>query len=127
MKKLKILIAEDEKTTQALYKKGISEKAHDMRIVGDGGRALEEYESWKPDVLVLDFTMPISNGYQVLKEVRENKNDSNITIIMVTSMSEKEEIVACAKLGIQGYIIKPFKVAELEQQIVKLYNQHKKK
>ncbi len=125
MAKLKILIAEDDKTTQAIYRHGFSEKLFDKQIASDGAEALDVYNKWNPDVILLDFKMPIYNGYQVLKEIREKNKDKDTTIIMVTGVSDKTEIIACAQKGIQGYIIKPFMLGELEPKVCQIYNEHK--
>ena len=125
MDKLKILVAEDNKVVQALYKKMLPEKLCERRIVADGEEALEIYDQWKPDVLLLDFSMPNMNGYSVLKTIRQERKDSAITIIMISSLSEKEAIVACAKIGIQGYIIKPFKTGEIAKIIFQLHRDKK--
>ena len=119
--KLKILIAEDEKVTQAIYKKGLSENLFTMRLAENGQRALEEYKEWNPDILLLDYSMPLLNGYQVLRTIRETEGDKKVSIIMVTADSDKANIIACAKLGIHGYIVKPFKANELSAKIIQLY------
>ena len=67
------------------------------------------------------MNMPLVNGYEVLKAIRTKRKDLLTTIIMVTSASEKNDVVACAQLGIQGYIVKPFKPEELNLAIVKYH------
>jgi len=121
MAKLNILVAEDEQTTQALYAKAFSEEQFNCNIVENGELALLAYDEKKPDIILLDISMPIRNGFQVLQEIREKKQDAATTIIMVTSVTEKEEIVACAKQGIQGYIIKPFAANELAGKVTQIY------
>ncbi len=121
MSKLKVLIAEDSKLVQFFYEKELSKTMFEIQIAPDGEKALEAYESWKPDIVLLDLNMPIMNGYQVLKAIREDKCDKTTTVIMVTSTSDKNEVVACAKLGIKGYIVKPFKKNVLPIQIIKCH------
>lgn len=117
----KILIAEDNKVTQTLYKQGLPSALCEIKIAGDGEEALEIYKEWHPDIVLLDYGMPILNGFLVLKAIRERENDKQTTIIMVTSMVDKEYILACAKVGIQGYIVKPFKTSEIAKKIFELY------
>ena len=64
--------------------------------------------------------MPEVSGYKVLEAVRSEKgyNDKEIAIIMVTSKSSVEDVRGCAQFGIEGYIIKPFKMKELKDQIL---------
>jgi len=118
MPKLKILVAEDDKVTQKLYEQGLPDKLFDRRIVSNGNEALAVYEEWQPDIVVLDFMMPKVNGFGVLSEIREVHKDKSTTVIMVSSVSEKKEIMACAQLGIQGYIVKPFVIQSLATTIV---------
>lgn len=126
MTPLKILIAEDDRVTQRIYQAALPEALCQNKIVGDGEEALRVYDEWRPDVVLLDFSMPHCNGYQVLKTIREERQDKSTVIIMVTGQSDKGSIVACAKLGVQGYIVKPFVNKELAPKIVKIYRDSKK-
>ena len=125
MPKLKLLIAEDSKAMQSFYRKELPGDLYEQKIVSDGEQALEEYKAWRPDIVLLDMNMPVMNGYQTLKTIREGCRDRSPTIIMVTSASEKDDVIACAKLGIQGYIVKPFKAEAINKAI--LHNHQQKK
>lgn len=125
--KPKILIAEDHKVTMALYRQGLPENLCDIKLVSDGEQALSVYKQWHPDIIVLDHNMPILNGYQVLKAIRESEKDITTSIIMVTSESDKGNIIACAKFGIQGYIVKPFRSNEIAKKIFQFHNTFKQK
>ena len=121
MPKLKLLIAEDDKVTRRIYQKGLPETIFETRMVADGSETLKTYKEWNPDVILLDIMMPVLNGFQVLQKIRTNFKDKATTIIMATSMSEKSSIVECVKLGIQGYVIKPFPREEIASTIVKYH------
>ena len=125
--KLKILIAEDNKLTMGLYKQGLPENLCDLKLVCDGEQALSVYKQWHPDIIILDHNMPVLNGYQVLRAVRETEKDITTSIIMVTSEGDKAGIIACAKLGIQGYIVKPFKATEIAKKIFQFHKTFKQK
>lgn len=113
MAKIKILIAEDDKDTLELYRKGLAEDLFEMRFIMNGKEALDVYQEWQPDIIVLDIVMPVMTGYSVLKEIREKMNDRTTKIVMATSLSTKHDIMDCSKLGIHGYIIKPFQYKEI--------------
>lgn len=125
MPKLKILIAEDDKVTQKLYEQSFPDKLFEVQIVSNGNAALETYQQWQPDIVVLDVFMPVVNGYKVLSEIRQECGDKSTSVIMVTSASDKKDILACAKLGIQGYIVKPFITQKLAATIVGYHNSAK--
>ena len=113
MPKQKILIADDSKAMQLFYAKEIPDAIYEKQIVADGELALRAYENLKPDIILLDLNMPLVNGYEVLKAIRTKHQDHRTTIIMITSDSDKDDVVA--------YIIKPFKPEELNQAIIKYH------
>lgn len=127
MPKLKILVAEDDKVIQKLYEQGLPESLFERKIVSDGDEALAIYKEWKPDIILLDFLMPHVNGFQALTQIREANKDETTTVIMVSSVSEKNEIMACAKLGIQGYIVKPFETQNIAPIIMKYHKANQAK
>jgi len=64
MDKLKLLIAEDDSSTRKLYTEGLSTETFLLRTVNNGEEAWDTYNSWKPDILILDILMPLMTGYQ---------------------------------------------------------------
>jgi CheY-like chemotaxis protein len=119
--KIKILVAEDEGLIRKIYDNGLHKDVFERRIVSNGKDAMKVYKEWNPDIIVLDFNMPIMNGYSVLKEIREKSKDKDTTIIMVTSLSFKDYVMSCIKLGIQGYIVKPIKVGKVGERVLEYY------
>lgn len=121
MGKIKILIAEDEGLIQKLYDNGLHEDVFEKRIVSNGTDVMKAYNEWSPDVILLDVKMPSMSGYSVLKEIREKNKDKDTAIIMATSLSSEDDIMACIKLGIQGYMVKPIKVGEVGEKVLGYY------
>ena len=122
--KLKVLVAEDDKSVVALYEIGFAGEEVELRIAADGGEALKAYLAWKPDILLLDIMLPEMSGYTVLKEIRQGNHDGRTTIVMITSKSGKEDVLDCLKLGIQGYIVKPFKYSEIKEKVLEHHYRH---
>lgn len=69
------------------------------------------------DIILLDVMMPNMNGWDVLKEIRENENTKQIPIIMTTAISEEQKIVKGLKMGADDYIVKPFVLSTLLARI----------
>ncbi|MCX5856050.1 MAG: response regulator, partial [Deltaproteobacteria bacterium] len=105
--KIKILIVEDDLTTRLLYDKGLFNQIFDKKMVVSGKEAILVYNEWHPDIIMLDIYLLEMTGYQVLKTIRTNIKDDETTIVMATSLSDKEDVLSCMKLGIEGYITKP--------------------
>ncbi|HSR36823.1 MAG TPA: response regulator [Desulfurivibrionaceae bacterium] len=126
MAALKILAVEDEEVTRKLISVGLrDEQQFELCLVPNGEDALEEYKRFRPDIVLLDIMMPHMNGYKVLQEIRTNLKDQKTTIIMISSVSEKSEIMACVKLGIQGYILKPFHAKALAETVLQYHRKAK--
>ncbi len=118
-KKLKILVAEDNPLTQKLYSVGLSDSVFDKKIVENGKIAFEVYEKWHPDIVITDIVMPVMNGFQLLQKIRISGKDKKTTLIVSTSSSDKEDVLSCMKMGVQGYIVKPFLSSEISQAVLK--------
>ncbi len=119
--KIKILVVEDDRTTKLLYDKGLFGQLFDKKMVVSGKEALLVYEEWHPAIIILDIYLPEMTGYLVLKKIRTDINDKETTIVMATALSGKEDILSCMKLGIEGYIVKPFKATEIGEKILGYY------
>jgi CheY-like chemotaxis protein len=118
MNEIKILLVDDDKSIQVLYDKGLENTIFAKRFAGNGKEALEIYHAWHPDVIVLDIIMPVMAGYSVLQEIRSKQEDKSTIIIMATSSTDSQDIRDCITLGVQGYIIKPFKLKEIGNTIL---------
>ena len=118
MEKLKVLVAEDHKATQKLYVRFLAEEIFDRNFAKSGEEALDIYRTWKPEVIILDLMLPEVSGYTVLKEIREDLGDKGIPIIISSNLASKDDILSCAKLGVQGYLGKPINGKEIARRVL---------
>jgi DNA-binding response OmpR family regulator len=116
MSEIKILLVDDDKSILDLYDRGLGTDIFEKRFAGTGKEAIEVYHEWRPDVIVLDIIMPVMTGFAVLQEIRSN--DKSTMVIMATSLSTSQDVRDCVKMGIQGYIIKPFLPKEIANRIM---------
>jgi DNA-binding response OmpR family regulator len=119
--KLKMLIVEDSKAVQVIYNTGLSDSVFEKRFETDGEQALEIYHTWKPDIIVLDIMIPGMSGYSVLKAIRKRREDTTTTVVVASSLSERDTVVDILKLGVQGYLVKPFTHKEIGGKILEFY------
>jgi len=119
--KIKTLIAEGDKSALLIYKIGLIEEVFEKRFLTDGNDVLEVYREWKPDILLLDVTLPGKYGYSILKAIREKMQSADTAIIMAASLSDRGAFLDCLELGIQGYIVKPFTHEEVSQRVLSYY------
>jgi len=119
--RIRILVVEDDLTTRLLYDKGLFSQVFDKKMAVSGKEAILAYDEWHPDIIVLDIYLPEMTGYQVLKEIRTTIEDRKTTIVMATALSGSEDVLSCMKLGIDGYIVKPFHLREIGEKILSYY------
>lgn len=120
-KKIKVMIVEDNKINMLLLKtiiKNLFSKASIFEIF-NGQEAVENFEKIKPDIIFIDIQMPLMNGYEATKAIRESESGQNIPIIALTANAEKEEKEKCLKAGMDDYISKPIIKGIIEETIVK--------
>ena len=80
-----ILVVEDDKNISDLIHMYLVKEGFDVRIAGDGGKALEEFQKKEPDLILLDIMLPVMDGWAVCAKIRET---SKVPIIMLTAKSE---------------------------------------
>jgi DNA-binding response OmpR family regulator len=119
--KIKTLIVEDDKSVLTIYKIGLREEVFEKNFLTNGNDALEAYLKWKPDILILDIMLPGTSGYAILKAIKEEAQSVETAIMMATSLSDREAVLDCLSLGIQGYIVKPFTHKEVSQRVLGYY------
>ena len=105
MYNMTLLYAEDDQQSRKNYAFVLEEYFSKVYLAEDGREALALYDEKKPDVLLLDISMPFINGLDVAKKVREK--NKNIPIIMLTAHIEQEKLLTAIPLGLSKYIVKP--------------------
>lgn len=114
----RILVVDDD-TEQLIQIKEQLEEFYDVTCVKNGEAAFRFLLNKRPDLILLDYLMPVMDGPEVLKRIWETKGWENIPVIFLTGVSEKEKVLrTLSELRPQGYIIKPSKKSELVAKII---------
>lgn len=112
--KTKILIVDDDNNIAELISLYLTKECYDTKIVSDGEEALAAFDSYAPNMILLDLMLPGIDGYQVCREVRTK---SNVPIIMLSAKGEIFDKVLGLELGADDYIMKPFDSKELVARV----------
>ncbi|HIX78212.1 MAG TPA: response regulator transcription factor [Candidatus Fusicatenibacter merdavium] len=112
--KQKILIVDDDNNIAELISLYLTKECYDTQIVNDGEEALRAFETFRPNLILLDLMLPGMDGYQVCREIRHN---SDVPIIMLSAKGEVFDKVLGLELGADDYIIKPFDSKELVARV----------
>ena len=106
----KVLIVEDESNIAELVNLYLKKEGYETMVAGDGGKALELYRLFQPDLVLLDIMLPVMDGWAVCAKIRET---DSTPIIMLTAKGETIDKVAGLEMGADDYIVKPFEMKEL--------------
>ncbi len=108
---MQVLIVEDDAALGLFLQKGLKLEGHDVTWVGDGEAGLRYAEEHRPDLMVLDLSMPRKDGTEVLEEMRGRFDE--MAVLVLTGRSQVEERVKCLNLGADDCLLKPFSFHEL--------------
>ena len=114
-----ILVVEDDKNISDLIHMYLVKEGFDVRIAGDGGKALEEFQKKEPDLVLLDIMLPGIDGFEVCRRIRAT--NTKIGIIMLTARSQEMDKVTGLMTGADDYVTKPFSPAELTARVDALF------
>jgi len=121
--RFRVLIADDEKNIRELLRDELASTMTHVAAVESGTAALAELERSDYDVLLLDLTMPVMDGMEVLKRLKSL--DISAEVIILTANATVLTAVEAMKLGAYDYLMKPFKISELVPLIEKAYEKKK--
>ncbi len=110
----KILIVDDDKNICELLRLYIEKEGSETKIANDGKQAIEEFNRFNPDLVLLDLMLPVLDGWQVCREIRKT---SECPIIMLTAKGEVFDKVLGLELGADDYVVKPFESKEIVARI----------
>ena len=108
---MRLLIAEDDQALVMFLTRGLEQDGHRVTSATDGARALEVFRTEMPDLTVLDLSLPVMDGEQVLSEMRAL--DPQLPILILTGRQEIEARIRCLDLGADDLMVKPFSLHEL--------------
>ena len=112
--KQKILIVDDDSNIAELISLYLTKEFYEVQIVEDGEQALQVFDTFQPNLILLDLMLPGMDGYQVCREIRRR---SNTPIIMLSAKGEVFDKVLGLELGADDYMIKPFDSKELVARV----------
>ena len=119
---LKFLVVDDFSTMRRIVRNLLKELGfQNLDEAEDGVAALSKLRGSQFDFVVSDWNMPNMTGIDLLKEIRADDNLKHLPVLMVTAEAKKENIISAAQAGANGYIVKPFTAATLEEKLNKIF------
>jgi two-component system chemotaxis response regulator CheY len=125
---MKFLVVDDFSTMRRIVRNLLKELGYtNAEEAEDGVVALNMLRSNKFDFVVSDWNMPNMTGIELLKNIRADEALKNLPVLMITAEARKENIIEAAQAGANGYIVKPFTAATLDEKLTKIFKNLEKK
>ncbi|MGY4878849.1 chemotaxis response regulator CheY [Vreelandella aquamarina] len=121
-KNMSFLVVDDFPTMRRIVRSLLKELGFtNVEEAEDGQDALNKLRAGKFEFIVSDWNMPNLDGLEMLKEIRQDEALKELPVLMVTAEAKKENIIAAAQAGANGYVVKPFTAATLEEKLNKIF------
>ncbi|HCN70228.1 MAG TPA: chemotaxis protein CheY [Pusillimonas sp.] len=122
-KNIKILVVDDFPTMRRIIRNLLKDLGFEnVDEAEDGQMGLDKVRDNNFDLIVSDWNMPNMDGLSMLQAIRADEKLAHTPVLMMTAEAKKENIVAAAKAGANGYVVKPFTAAVLEEKINKIFD-----
>lgn len=114
----KILIAEDDPSISRLIAYKLEKEDYEIKVVEEGDKVLDEIKDDVYDALILDLMLPVLDGMQVLKRIRQEK--IKLPVLVLSAKSQEEDVLQGLNAGADDYLTKPFRPDELTLRLKKI-------
>ena len=122
----KILTVDDSLTVRLVLAKAFQSFDCELIEACNGEEGLDAARREKPDLILLDLSMPVMDGIATLKELRADSTLNSTPVVMLTAESDRESVFQVTKLGVADYILKPFREELLLQRVSKIITLQKR-
>ncbi|QRN53389.1 chemotaxis response regulator CheY [Dyella caseinilytica] len=123
-KNMKILVVDDFSTMRRIVRNLLVELGFSNPLIqeaDDGNAALTMLKATSFDMVVTDWNMPNMTGIELLQAIRAEPKLKSLPVLMVTAENNREQIIAAAQAGVNGYIVKPFTAVTLKEKLDKIF------
>ncbi len=109
----RILIAEDQRDNQLLLSKLMTHIGQEVKIAHDGKECVQLFQSWRPDLIWMDWRMPVMDGVEATRAIRRMEGGDKVKIIAVTASAFTEQLSELKAVGMDDYVSKPYLINEI--------------
>ncbi|MCK4708410.1 MAG: response regulator, partial [Gammaproteobacteria bacterium] len=104
----KILIVDDDAVNRMILQGMLLNAGHEVVEAENGQIALDMFISEKPGIVLMDIMMPVMAGYEATQKIKELAGESFVPVIVLTAMTDEDELVKCVNSGADDFLTKPF-------------------
>ncbi|MGA1979389.1 MAG: response regulator [Sedimentisphaerales bacterium] len=116
----RVLVVDDEADIVSTVQYRLEFCEFEVITAADGKEGLEKAANEKPDIILLDISMPVMNGYEMLERLKNSPELKDIPVIMFTAFSDAKDVAKAVEIGVADYVTKPFDFTDLVGKITKV-------
>jgi two-component system, OmpR family, alkaline phosphatase synthesis response regulator PhoP len=116
----KILVIDDDAATRRLLKETLNSSGYEVAEAANGEDGFQKAQAEKPDLIIADILMPVRDGYQLAKDLRNNPATASMPIMMLTGLAEEYDELKAFQEGVDDYVIKPVRPRVLQARVAAL-------
>lgn len=118
-----ILLVEDDTFLIDIYTKQLTGAGFNVQVASDGESAINKIQEIKPDLVILDIILPKMSGWDVLKKIREELNLKELRVVVLSALSQEEDVATANSFGVIKYINKSENTpSQITEEIKKILN-----
>jgi DNA-binding response OmpR family regulator len=122
--KRKVLVVDDDPQIRKILTRMLAPAIYEIRSADDGFSALQSVREWNPDLVILDIMMPGMSGIEVCRQIREEKPQQDLQILMLSAKDSQADRIRALEYGANDYVTKPFHIASLGRKIQYMFEKH---
>jgi len=112
-----VLVVDDSPTEQHVFRTILEKAGFQVELAADGEQGIAQAKRVKPDLILMDVVMPVLNGFQATRKLREDEETANIPVIMVTTKDQETDRSWGLRQGAEAYLVKPVTGADLLERV----------
>lgn len=113
----RVLVVEDDDDLAHIISRNLELAGHAVEVAGDGSAGLAAAQRSQPHVILLDVMMPVMDGWEVLRELKQDPTTREIPVVMLTALAEERDVIQGHLRGAVRYMTKPFEMRELLETV----------
>ncbi|HEY5790366.1 MAG TPA: fused response regulator/phosphatase, partial [Gammaproteobacteria bacterium] len=113
----RILIADDDHVNRLILKAILAKEGHEVAVAENGQEAVVLFGSWQPDLVLMDVMMPLLDGYEATRQIKELAGERFVPVIFLTALSDESALARCVACGGDDFLTKPYSRVILKAKI----------
>jgi len=113
----RVLIADDDHVNRLILKAILAKEGYAVEVAENGREAVEKFAIWQPDLVLMDIMMPVLDGYEATRQIKDLAGDSFVPVIFLTALSDEAALARCVAVGGDDFLTKPYSRIILKAKI----------